>query len=290
METLLTLLNSLSKWINNNLTGVTGGSGASNEAILQIVENHFTNSYNKLTDVIGTGVISTLSNSIVAIAMLLMLVYFSIDLISKINSVNFTLEIFIRSFGRLIIGYVLIHYMPTIADKIIEFGNLLVSDVAAAYKGTGSISYGLSSYEAILDYLEKNDIQLSAMQMMNLAGKCAAQLLLNIVINIAVICIAYSRAIKLTVYKVFMPMMVTDLFGTGITGEPMKHVKKYISVVLQYPLCYIIALLSAVLMDSIDLTTGNWLAYMGQMMMIMYAVFKVMKSSANEAEEIFGGR
>lgn len=257
--------------------------------LLNSMELNFTSAYAKMTLLAGSGstVGDALLSSMQTIGLLFLIIFFAVDLMSKVNSINFTLEIFIRSLGRLIIGYALMSYIGPICDGIVEFGNLLASSMTSM---AVSFDYGFDNPHLMLKYLIDDEINLTFMQYINIFTKAIIQILITALLNLTAIVLAYNRAIKLTIYKIFMPIMVADVYGSGVSGRPLAHIKKYLSIVMEYPICCIIAILTGVLINATDTTTVNWLGYVGQLVMIGYAIFKVMKSISTESEEIFSSR
>lgn len=264
----------------------------SDVTLLAIMQYHFPLAYNSMTSILnlnvgGVPVGQTLTDSIKVIGMYLMLIYFFVDLMSKVNSINFTLETFVRSLSKLIIGYALVTYAAPLCDGIIAFADAITQDISTFLDN--SADYGFATND-IIKYLNSPDQKLTTGQEINLVTKAFVHFLTTYVLNLTAIVLAYSRAIKLSVYKIFMPMMVTDIFGTGVSGKTLGQFKKFLAAAMIYPLACVIATLTDVFLSGTSISSGNWLAYTGQLVMILYAVFRVMKSISDESEEIFGSR
>lgn len=288
METLIDLINTICQWSQTMVAGITVPAGQ-DFTLLTIMNHHFPKAYNDLVGLLGSqGWLASLTSIVGNIGLLLLLIYYSVDLMSKASSIGFSLESFIFSLVKLVAGFVLISYMDDLCEYIIKFGDYVALAISQGQSTT--IDYGFNSAMQTLAYLQSDELKLTQMQIINLSIKCLMQVALTAVLNITAIVLSYNRAIKLCLYKVFMPIMVADVFGSGVSGAMLKHVKKYLGIVMEYPICCIIAVLATVIIKAVPLTEGNVLAYMGQLVMIIYAVFKVTKSVSSEAEEIFGSR
>ena len=89
-------------------------------------------------------------------------------------------------------------------------------------------------------------------------------------------------------YQIFLPLSVADIFGGGLYGGGVSHIKKLLAAVLQYPIVYIIVLITIIFMNNTSISMFNWFAYMGQIFMIAVCVVKEINNSASTANELFG--
>ena len=284
METLLSTLKNLMEM----LAGFC--SNTENQALIKIVTKNFPKAY---TTCNSSDLVQTLFNIVMPIGLVVFIIYYCVDLMSKAAAANFTTETFVRSLIRFVIGYALITNCYKLSTGIISFGDAIVADLVNAIGSTDSLSvdYGLGlNVEDVIAVLagDTSKTGLTLMQTLNLTGKVLIQLILNLVINIAVIGIAYSRAIKIIVYQIFLPLSVADIFGGGLYGGGVSHIKKLLAAVLQYPIVYIIVLITIIFMNNTSISMFNWFAYMGQIFMIAVCVVKEINNSASTANELFG--
>lgn len=287
MESLIYFINSICEWADKMINGIVVADGQ-DVTLLSIMNYHFPESYNNMLKLLENKIdYDAVFGVVEGLGILFLLIFYSIDLMSKASSIGFTFETFMYSLVKFVAGCALIFYAGDICDGIIKFGDAVAGTITSSTSAT--IDFGLNRVKLKLLYLQSPEQQLSSLNMVNTTIYCFMQVILTFVLNITAIGLAYFRAIKLVLYKIFMPVMVADVFGSGLSGAVLRHVKKYLGIIMEYPLCCIIAVLTTAIFDSVSME-GNGMSYMGSLVMVVWAVFKVTKSISTEAEEIFGSR
>lgn len=278
---LLTLFctSTLGQWLN------THTDAASND-LLGTVTTYFEQA---VTDVCNPAFMGAITGITIPIGILIMSIYFLVDLISKSMTANFNVEILIRSFIKFIIGYALINNCDKIAGGLIQFGDVLTSDVAAKI---GGLNYSFSSNaQKILNYITSSPmlfLKYGYAVIFRLIIKCMAETFITWLYKAMIMMVAYSRAIKIFVYRAFLPIAIADIFGKGIYAGATRHIKRLLALAMQYPMVYIICVLSCIFLGQMDFLHTNWVSMLGQMAMVGIVVVNTIKKSTNEAMQIFG--
>lgn len=260
---------------------------AMGESILSSTTTHFEQA---MTDICKPEYLSAVTGITIPIGILIMSIYFFIDLMSKSMAANFSAEILIRSFVKFVIGYALILNCDKLAGGIISFGDALVNDMVLQVTEHGFDYTYASNTKKILLYIQNNGLAFIVygyQVVMNLLVKCLLELLMTALYKCMLMMVAYSRAISIFIYRAFLPIAVADIFGKGIYGGAGKHIKKILALSMQYPIVYIICLLSCVFLHSVDIMHTNWVALLGEMFMIFIVIVNSIKKSKDEAMQIF---
>lgn len=277
------------------LTALLGGnfgtwliekSDTMGQSILASTTTYFTQA---ISDVCKPSYLSAITSITIPIGILIMSIYFFVDLMSKSVSANFNTEILVRSFIKFVIGYALIINCDKLAGGIISFGDALTQELVTKVTSYG-FDYSFSSTaKKILLYLKDNGGFFTGMAVIfKLLIKCIAELIITFLYSCMLMTTAYSRALMIFVYRAFLPIAVADIFGKGIYAGAAKHIKRLLALTMQYPVVYIICLLSCIFMNTIDFLHTNWAAMIGQMVMIFIVIMQTIKKSKDEAMQLFG--
>lgn len=227
--------------------------------------------------------LSSLIDIIVPIAVGIMTIYFLVDLISKSTTANFSMEIFVRSFIKYVIGFALISNCDALAGGIIKFGDALVAEMSTA----GDFQYSTKSVE-LLKYLQTHFMLAGGYRLAwRLIFKAILQVAMSSMVNLMVKFVVYNRAIKIFIYRVLLPISVADIFGRGLHQGALSPIKRLLGLAVQYPMVYIIGILTCVFINEVDVMHTNWISIMGQVGMIFIVVIGTVKKSADEAMQMF---
>lgn len=300
METIFSFIKSLNGF-TKALTNLFGGDDG---GLLHIVIKNFPKAYDQCMGLTygGKNIVETLQDIIMPIAFCFLLLYFLIDLLSQTASVSFTTETFIRSFGKFIVGFIIVSNAYVFSDYIVEFSNKLIYEgnvektITSSEYGviadavTTSAIFGSNKTTALLQYLQSPEAKgvLSFNQIVNLLIKTTFQLFVFATASILSIWMAYRRAFYLLVYITFLPLTITDVYGNNMSTSAMRHIKKIFSLAMQYPLVYIICAIGLELIEITPTASTNWIAYIGQLFVVTLAIWKSIKNSASEIDNMFG--
>ena len=270
-------------------TWLLNSSESMGQSILSSTTTYFTEA---VTKVCNPTYLNAITGITIPIGILIMSIYFFVDLMSKSMAANFNTEILIRSFIKFVIGYALILNCDKLAGGIISFGDALTGELVTKVSSHG-FDYTLTfNAKKILQYLhDKKGIAgnfFGLGVLVKLLVKCIAELIITAAYTCMLMMVAYSRAITIFIYRVFLPVAMADIFGKGIYSGAVKHVKRLLALAMQYPIVYIICLLSCIFMNSMDILHTNWAAMLGQMAMIFIVIINTIKKSKDEAMQLFG--
>lgn len=267
------------KWIIDSSTNT-------DNSILKYITNTFPSA---VTTVCQPSIVSKIDGIITPIAILIMSIFFFVDLLSKSVSANFTTEVFIRSFIKYIIGFALVTNANKLGGGIVSFGDALVAEITSKISPvdvlndlqTAKLNSYMKSHLAELMILGNSVVS-------KLIIKWIANLLITTLMQLMVSIVAYMRAIQIFIYRALLPMAVADIFGGGIYKGAGKHIKRLLGLALQYPMVYIIAVLYSLFTNAINVLTPstNSVAMLGQMLMIMIVTITTIRNSAEEAKSI----
>lgn len=250
-------------------------------ALLTDMENCFPTAVNT---VCNNTWLSSLLDIVTPIGIMIMIIYFSIDLMSKSATSNFSTEIFVRSLIKLVIGYIIIINCDNLSKGIIDFGDALVEMI----KSENNFTY-TSNSTALIDYIKgRGALDGGYWLAFKLITKAFVELAMGVLIGCMVRIVAYSRAIKLFVYRAVLPMAVADIFGKGIYHGAVTPIKKILALAVQYPTVYIMGILTCIFINGVDVLHTNWLAMLGQIVMIFIVVIKTIKDSSSDVMQMFG--
>lgn len=303
MEVLVNWIKEL-KSLMDSIIKLFGGDADS--GLLTIVIKKFPLAYDKCMGITygGVNIVDAFESVILPIALCLLLLYFLIDLLSQTAAVNFTTETFIRSFGKFIVGFAVVNNAYILADYIVQFSDALI--YTGTITETGSLSsgdYGVlaqavstsasfasNKSEMMLGFLMSGQAGtlISFNQLVNLLIKTIFQIIVFATASILSIWMAYRRAFLLIVHTIFLPLTITDVYGNNMSTSAMKHLKKIFSLAMQYPLIYIIAAVGLELLEMTPSPTITWIAYIGQLFMVTLAIWKAIKNSKSEIDNMFG--
>lgn len=300
METLIQWIKSFKKFSDALIKLFGGETGG----LLDVVIKKFPEAYDKCMGVSynGTKIIPALENIIIPIAMCLLLLYFLVDLLSQTAAVNFTTETFIRSFGKFIVGFALLNNIYVLSDYIVQFSEALIytgdttKTLSSGNYGPIASAVNTSAIFAsnktmmMLDFLMSGNAGsvLSFNQLVNILIKTMFQVLIYATASVLCIWMAYRRAFLLVINTIFLPITITDVYGNQLYSSAIRHVKKIFSLAMQYPLIYIICAVGLELIETTPTATGNWIAYIGQLFMVTLAIWKAIKNSKSEIDNMFG--
>lgn len=227
--------------------------------------------------------LSSLIDIMVPIAIGIMTIYFLIDLMSKSTTSNFSMEIFVRSFIKYVIGFALISNCDALAGGIIAFGDALVAEMP----NTGDFKYSSNSVE-LLKYLQTHSVLQGGYTLAwRLLTKALLQALMSCIVNLMVKFVVYNRAIKIFIYRVLLPISIADIFGKGLHQGALGPIKRLLGLAVQYPMVYIIGIITCIFINEIDVMHTNWITIIGQVGMIFVVVIGTIKKSSDEAMQMF---
>lgn len=181
------------------------------------------------------------------IGIYLLLIYFCMDILDKLSSENFSIDVLILNFIKIIAGYALIlngfEIMQGLNGLATMAGNDIMNEVA---KGEG-LNKG-NGVDDLLDF-----IIVIVMSLLNLGPNLIDILLANIILQITLSLVCYQRAIRIALRMLVAPFILADVIGHGMNNNAMHYLRKLFALYMQAPIMIAIITLAT----SIDLSFGT---------------------------------
>lgn len=167
------------------------------------------------------------------IGVCLLLVYFCMDLLDKLSSENFSIDVMILDFVKLIGGYALIlngfdilHGISGLADMAgVAIGN-------AARDTIGSNLPGVSG--AVEDFLDI--IIWFAQSFFGQKPNLLDLILSSLITQIVVTLVCCQRAIRIAIRMLAAPFVLADVIGHGMNNNAMHYIRKLFALFMQGPI------------------------------------------------------
>ena len=164
------------------------------------------------------------------------ILFFLMAMLDIVTTDRFTLEYFIRFFGKLAISIALIEYAQPIVSACIDFGdgflNLAFSRISIEGDGLESIMENL--YMSFIDNSSGFDgfMQLLSIVFTGVLSGLVA-MIAAMIITVVVYIVSFTRLLEMCVRAIFMPVAFGLLADDGWRGAGGRYIRKFIAVCSQ---------------------------------------------------------
>lgn len=246
-----------------------------------------------------------------AVGAAIAMAFFLIQLLELTTQERFTIEFFIKFFGKLVISIALILACKTITEQLWNFGEAFTSLINKNYTTvTAGTTLGNSS-EALKDKLNDNSQEgnsdkqqfidaavneykdVNTISLILEFGVVGLVLyLMSLILIIVVYIVSFTRVLEMSVRAVFMPIAFALLSDDGWRGAGGRYIKKFIAICAQGAVLILIgevasfAILTS--MTTVGSNNGNFLMSIVIDLGIAYAGISMMFRSIGIINDVFG--
>ena len=182
----------------------------------------------------------TVYEYVLPIGLVLVVLYFLIDLMEKSTSEHFTAEQFAKMLIKLVIAELLVQNGSKIIVVFCNISNSLINQINA-------IAVSSSTLADQMGVADMNSFNSSIVILCNIV-MAILPWALSIIINILIIVICFSRKLELVVRCTMAPIGMSDLIAGGMNSRGMRYLKKIIAVLFQGVFIVVICKASASLL------------------------------------------
>ncbi len=217
-----------------------------------------------------------------ALGVLFMLLYFFIDLEEVVLRNEFDSEIFIKNLIRFVIAIAVVLNIRTLFNGLDDFLSAVLKDLAMS--DSLNLAPKLSHAKANANFILKSG---AASEKTVYHLETAIIWLFQWLFKFALRFLSVKRAIEITLYSVFAPIIFADVFSGNLYGTVQKF-KNILAVYLQVPFILLIMSLGNAFIESFALKAGAaTLSAIYLVYLVMSTLLKSIISSKDELEKYF---
>jgi hypothetical protein len=179
------------------------------------------------------------------VGMLLLMMYWLLELLEKVQSDSFTLEHFVRASIKLIIGILLMSNGMDLFRGVLTVANGIFSNIQRAESLTATASASNEILNRIWEdckYYTDHMIK-GANEMIGWGLRLILPSIAMKLIKVVIYVVLYSRIIELFVRITFAPIGMANIYSGGLNSSGFKYIKKIAAVA--FAGCVIFAILLA---------------------------------------------
>lgn len=186
---------------------------------------------NDLTSAIWTAA-NTIYDNVEAIGICIMLLYFFLDILDKTSREQLSLELFLKSFIKLIVAFAFITSGIEFVQGLADFTSDMLEDLMSSISATNGTSstLGVAEMEALAASGSKLTVVTTAIGMMI---KVMIPYFGLFICKIVVAVVAYGRLIEIGLRVGFAPIGMADIVTSGSSGHGFRYLKKIVAVGIQ---------------------------------------------------------
>jgi hypothetical protein len=230
---------------------------------------------------IGTDVYNTLA----VVGLLLVILYFIIDLLDEMQADHFTVDHLIKKLITMAVAILVISQGAEIFEIIIRLCESIMNDVEDAFRGAAVNN--VSSLQAAYEHMIYSDGFFAFVEAMGYALGLILDNIVAYILSYVALLFAYltafSRFLEIMIRFAMAPIGLAPLVSGGAKGSGMRYLKKFASVCIQGAVC-VAALASATVLSS--MLTGLS-AVIGQVL-IPLTLIGFMSKTQGIADDIVG--
>lgn len=261
--------------VGKTISDIMGGGGDGASTISAVSKKAMETCYSLMGDMSSVGL---------AIAIL----FFVMALIELITTERFTLEFFIKFFGKLAVAMILIVNAQPLAEGIVKFGEGLQETIVVSVEG-----------ENYVDEVRKTAYDAKYNEIMNTPGlsliavimDSLTLLLINMitwVLEAVVYLIAFTRLLEMGVRGIFIPIAIGLMSDDGWHGAGGRYIKKFLAICSQGAVLVAIGVITETAMRQTlivkDGMAPNILIVLG----LAFASISLMFKSIGIVNDVFG--
>lgn len=232
-----------------------------------------------LEDMLKSPIFETLLQTFGMIGVLLMCVYFFVDLLEKASDMQFEMEIFFKQMLRFVIAYCLMTHIPELCTGMSKFSEIITKTISNGF-GQGwanmaqEVNSSMAGFSGTGNYVSSMDGG-SFMDVIFAMG-------FQVILQFATWKLSIERALKIGYKSILAPIVCADVVTNGYSSSGIKHLKSILGLYLQ-TVVIIIALICVDILCLKAAGTGMWAGIIS-----LFLIKDTIKQSQEIANEIAG--
>ena len=231
--------------------------------------------------IIGNSLFNNFATMLESVGIVLMLIYFFVDLEDIALRQSFTIETFVKNLAKLVVGLAVILNIGPLMTGVNNFGNAILADLAS-YQGALHLTPTFDTAKGVAQQVLKHTSQSEKFDkwiMMGIVG------LFQFITQFVLWVVAIKRAIEIGIYYAFAPIIYADVFSNGLAGVAQK-LKPLIGAYMQLPYVMILMSLGSLLIEGsvsvVTTTSSIFLTFV-----VLKSVLGAVSHSRNELDKFF---
>lgn len=206
-----------------------------------------------LDQVINSGAYELLIKYFGTLGILLCIAYWLVELLDKTMTDQFNLEGFFFGLIKVLMGFIIVNNLPALLSGMNKFVVAFNSEIFAVYnQGNTEQTHGLitqalatmSNGRSLLQStFMKNGIASSLTEGIGGAADAVMIFIYSFILQIFLLYLSISRAIKIAYHGVLSPIIVADIFRNGTASAGFRQLKVMLALYLQSTVCLLICIL-----------------------------------------------
>ena len=205
---------------------VTGGYGI-------IIKNAYGSASSTLSG------LDTFVSSLIPLAIMLLALRWTSQLLTEVLSKDFDIELIIRSFIRLVIGAVIITNSVALFNGIVTFGEKLLVDLQSVISISNPPDLFAADFTELIDSVRDKSWGTSLSGVVICMVLMAARGILSVVTIFVIYVAGFTRTITLAQMFLFCPIGLSDIYQGGMQSGGVKFARKFLAIVLEPIIVYI---------------------------------------------------
>ncbi len=244
------------------------------------------------------GIVKKISEEIIVpVAIMLVCMYFLINIVDKFSSDNFTWE----QLGRLLVGFLigvfLIENSFEILEQLFKLGDILVDKLATLAQKPDFTEWSETGLNLYKEQKENQNFFMDWIWDIIMIPVFIFPWLFSWIMRLAVKIICYSRLIEILVRTAFAPIALSDFFHHGLNGGGWRFLKNFLAVCLQGVLivaicCLFNSIVNGLVADEMNGGMLDWLGgimtFLGVWLTVYASALMLMFRSLSLSKEIVG--
>ncbi len=230
-------------------------------------------------------------SAIMPVGVMLLFVYFTINLVDKLSSESFTWDQMWRQLALLLAGKYIMENGFQILTLLSNIGMAATDLVANAGTVDGAFT-AFADFDALIDnFTSSMNGFIAILAELVMLIILLVPWLLSWIMGLAVQVVCYSRILEIYVRAAFSPVALADIFHSGLNGPGWRFLKNFLATALQGAIILVIAILYSALIQSIGIDTTNFgdiLTFVGKYILIYASGVVLIFKSLGLTKEIVG--
>lgn len=235
------------------------------------------------------GKVSSIAESLLPLAMLLLVLRWCIALLQDVLSSELDLDILVRNFMKLIVGAIIVSNSVQLTEGIVNFGDAFLSQIMASGGGLGTVNKFF--FENVIELSKKIDSDSAVTGLVGVISSLIAaylQPLTALIIGFFLYVHGWQRSIALTQMFLYAPIAFSDCFSGGLNSGAVSYARKMLALIME-PLIVYVALKSYIYFVThlSDFTAANTFLLPWLQFIFILATISFIRSARKFSEEIF---
>lgn len=260
---------------------------------------------NQVTSTLNGAMKDTILPGLISAGWAIAFFFFIISMVELINQERLTMEMFVKFFGKLVIGIAFVYYSKDIFIGIVKLGDAFGTEVGKLFKG---VTKELHTVKNLKDSLKTlcNSVDGNVFKEIGLLLSVFFSLfpcyIIAFVVQLLSYIIAFTRLIEMYARGSMLPIACALMTDDGWRGTGGSYIKKFIAICCQSAILIAIAGISSVAFQTVsekvfatiatnsDVTIDALSSGIGIMCAIGISMVSVMFKSISIVNDAFGAR